>query len=179
MRGKLMTKLLVPVVAGLLLAGPGTAAAAESCAKQGSSATQSPEVSFSLTQLPEDPSRYSLVISDTEERSISGSFSLGQLQILRVIMVEGAKFALSEEAVNPKEPVTTRFKDKKERAFIVDVQKVGNQSLLFLTLTTELGRLTMDAGKVIRSTQRRDGFFFDLLSRLESMLPKVPAQPGK
>jgi hypothetical protein len=178
MRERLVTTLLISVVAGLLLAGPETAEAAGRSAKQGSNTTQSPEFSFSLNRLPENPRLYSLVISDTEERSISGAFSVDQLQILRAIMVEGEKFALSEEAVNPKEPITTRFMDKQERAFIVDVQKVGDRSLLFLTLNTELGRMTMDAGKVVRSTRRRDGFFFDLLSRLESILPK-PSQPGK
>lgn len=104
-----MTKLLLSVVAGLVLAGPGTAEAAKNRAKHGSSATQTPEVSFSLNRLPENPRQYSLVISDTEERTISGSFSVDQLQILRVLMVEGEKFALSEDAVNPKQPITTRF----------------------------------------------------------------------
>jgi len=137
------------------------------------------EVSFSLTRLPENPKQYSLVVSGTDERVISGSFSLDQLQILKAIMVEAEKFALGTESVGQKEPITTRFMDKQEEAFIVDVEKAGNQSLLFLTLQTELGRLTVDAGRIIRTTRREEGFFFDLLSRLESILPKVPAQPSK
>jgi hypothetical protein len=110
---------------------------------------------------------------------VSGTFSVEQLQILRAIMVEAEKFAFSEEAVGTKEPITTRFMDKQEPAFIVDVQKVGNQGQLFLTLQTETGRMTWEAGRVFRSTRRQEGFFFDLLSRLESVLPKLPAQPRK
>lgn len=144
-----------------------------------SAAVQKEEANFSLTRLPEDPKRYSLVISGTNERIVSGSFTVDQLQILRAIMVEAEKFALTAEAVSPKDPITTRFTDKRERAFIVDVQKIGNQSLLFLTLRTEQGRLTVDVGRIIRSTRREEGLFFDLLSRLESVLPKAPAQAPK
>jgi hypothetical protein len=135
--------------------------------------------SFSLTQAPENPRQYSLVISDDDEHTISGMFSIEQLQILRAIMTEAEKFALNDEAVGTKDPATTRFTDKQENAFIIDVQKVGNQSDLFLTLNTDIGRMTVNAGKIIRSNRREGGFFFDLLSRLESVLPKLPAKPSK
>lgn len=134
-----------------------------------------PEVSFVLTRQPDDPKRYNLVISDSEEHVISGNFSMDQLQILRTIMVEAEKFSLTEESA-AKEPITTRFMDKQEQSFIVDVQKVGNRSLFFLTLRTEMGVRTWEAGKMIRTTRREDGFFFDLLSRLEAILPKLPAK---
>jgi hypothetical protein len=135
-------------------------------------------ITFSINRLAENPRQYNLIFSSDDERNISGEFSVDQLQVLRAIMVEAEKFAMSGEAVGDKDPITTRFMDKQEHAFIVDVQKVGNQSLLFLTLTTELGRMTMEAGKAMRATRREEGFFFDLLSRLESMLPKQPKQSG-
>src|SRR6185369_5863005 len=56
------------------------------------------DVTFSLTRLPENPKQYSLVLSDPDERSISGVFSIGQLQILQALMAEAEKFALSEES---------------------------------------------------------------------------------
>lgn len=136
------------------------------------------EVSFVLNRVLENPRQYSLVISDTDEHVISGTFSVERLQILRAIMVEAEKFALTSEAVGTKEPITTRFMDKQETAFVCDVQKTGMESSLFLTLTTEAGRMTLNAGKIIRSTRREQGIFFDLLSRLEALLPKLPA-PGK
>ena len=143
------------------------------------SANGSQAFSFSLTQTPENPRRYSLVISDDDEHTISGLFSIDQLQILRAIMTEAEKFALNEEAAGTKDPATTRFTDKQEGAFIIDVQKVGNQSVLFLTLNTDIGRMTANAGRVVRSNKREEGFFFDLLSRLQSVLPKLPAKPSK
>jgi hypothetical protein len=137
------------------------------------------EVSFVLSRLPEDPRRYSLLISDADEHNMSGTFSVDQLQILRAIMVEAEKFALTADSAGVKEPITTRFLDKNEPAFVCDVQKTGMESAFFLTLTSEIGRMTLSAGKIIRSTRREQGIFFDLLSRLEAILPKLPAQPAK
>ena len=66
------------------------------------------EISFSLIQLPENPKQYTLAISDTDERAVSGLFSVDQLQILRAIMIEAEKFAMTAEAVGAKQPITTR-----------------------------------------------------------------------
>ncbi|MEK6406209.1 MAG: hypothetical protein AABN34_04520 [Acidobacteriota bacterium] len=141
--------------------------------------TRPQEVSFNLNRVPENPRQYSLVISDSEEHNISGSFYMEQLEILRAIMVEAQKFAMTSESAGVKEAITTRFMDKEEKSFIVDVQKNGTESRLFLTLKTELGRLTLEAGRTNRGTRREEGFFFDLLGRLESILPKHPAKPDK
>lgn len=91
-------------------------------------------------------------------------------------MVEAEKFALSGEAAGTKDPVTTRFMDKQEIAFIVDVEKLGPRSNLYLTIRTEIGRITLNAGRIIRTTRREEGFFFDLLTQLESQLPKLPSK---
>lgn len=179
MREKLPARFLMSVLMGLLvaLAATGMSIAPKCHNKEEPVANQSPEARFTLTRLPENARQYSLIISEGEEGSISGTFSVEQLQILTAIMVEAEKFALSAEAIGTKDPITTRFMDKQEPAFIVDVQKAGNQSALFLTLKTELGRMTVEAGKAYRATRREEGFFFDLLSRLESALPKLPAKP--
>ena len=174
MRGRLVLELLVSslmvVLVGVIPLEAGNRD------RQNNAAIELQGVSFTLTRLPENPSLYSLVISDDDEHTISGSFSLEQLQILRAIMSDAEKLALSGDALGTKEPTTTRFMDKQEGAFIVDVEKLGIQSRLFLTLKTEIGRMTVNAGRVIRSTRHEEGFFFDLLSRLESILPKLPVQ---
>jgi hypothetical protein len=177
MRENMIANLLRSTLTGVLVAvtATGMVIAPKSRETPPNAGTQSNEVSFNLDRMPENPKQYSLVISDTDEHNISGSFSVDQLQILRAIMVEAEKFAFTEEAVGTKGSITTRFTDKQERAFIVDVEKVGNQTQLFLTITTEIGRMTMQAGKIIRGTRREEGFFFGLLSRLESLLPKLPA----
>jgi hypothetical protein len=94
-------------------------------------------------------------------------------------MVEAEKFGLTEESVNGKPDVTTRFMDKEEKSFVVDVQKVGTRSLFFFTLQTDNGLATWEAGRITRTTRREEGFFFDLLSRLESILPKPQTLPPK
>lgn len=181
MREKTVANVLRSSLTGVLVAvaATGMVLAPKSREETANAGIQPQEASFNLNRMPENPKQYSLVISDTDEHNISGSFSVDQLQILRAIMVEAEKFALTEEAVGTKGSITTRFTDKHESAFIVDVEKVGNQSQLFLTITTEIGRMTMQAGKIIRNTRREQGFFFDLLSQLESLLPKVPAVPSK
>lgn len=137
------------------------------------------EVNFVLTRQPENPRQYSLVISGSDERVISGSYTVDQLQILRSVMVEAEKFGLTEESVSGKPDITTRFMDKEEKSFVVDVQKVGTRSLFFLTLQTDNGLGTWDAGRITRTTRREEGFFFDLLSRLDSILPKLQTPPPK
>lgn len=172
MRNEVALRLAVLLLlAGFLIAATGLG--------QPVNANGSQVFSFSLTRTPENPRQYSLVISDDDEHVISGLFSIEQLQILRAMMTEAEKFALNEESVGTKESATTRFMDKQESAFVIDVEKLGNQSGLFLTLDTDLGRMTANAGKIIRSNRREEGFFFDLLSRLESVLPKLPAKPSK
>lgn len=167
-------ELLMLCLTVFVLANPSSwKAEAKNASGTGESIAQ--DYSFSLTRVPENPARYSLVISGADENTISGIFSVEQLQILRAMMNEAEKFALSNDSVGTKEPIITRFEDKQEGAFVVDVEKAGNQSRLFLTVKSEIGRMTAEAGKVVRSSRREEGFFFDLLSRLESVLPK----PGK
>ncbi len=131
-----------------------------------------PDFTFSLTPLRETPVRYSLVISDSDEHVISGFFSIFQLQVLRDILNEAQRFAYTEEAAGTKEPITTRFLDKQEQGFSVDVQKFGNQSRLYLTISAGGSSQTAEAGRVNRSVRRADGFLFDLAARVELVLPK-------
>ena len=176
MRTVLLISSLLSIMGGVAVQ---TMEASNGPEKQPAERYEPQEVSFNLSPQPENPKRYILSISDDSEHSISGSFSTDQLQILRAIMVEAEKFAMTGEAVGVKEPITTRVMDKQESSFLVDVQKDSNQSLLFLTLNTEIGRMTWGAGRIIRSTRREEGFFFALLTRLESILPKVPIKPAQ
>ncbi len=163
----------------LALSVAAAAKAGNNCSRLDGARTEPQGGTYSLTQLPENARQYSLVMSDGDEQTISGNFSVDQLQILRAIMTEAEKFALNGEAAGTKDPITTRFTDKQESAFIVDVEKLGLQSRLYITLKTEIGRITLNAGRILRSANREEGFFFDLLSRLESILPKLPVLPSK
>jgi hypothetical protein len=137
------------------------------------------EGSYRLTRTAGDRTQFSLIIYESEERTVSGVFSIDQLKILQALMAEAEKFALTGEATGTDNPTTTRFYDKQEIAFIVDVQKIGTRSQLFFTLKTDIGRLTVSAGTINRGTRREQGFFFDLLSQVESEVAKSPNPPPK
>ena len=129
---------------------------------------------MNLTRLPEDPSRISLVLSDGDEDVVSVTFTLEHLRLVRAIMREARDFALSDEGVGSREPMTTRFSNPEERSVVVDVLKFGNQSSLFITLKTDNGRMTVEAGTTTRSDKKETGPFFDALARIESAVGKPP-----
>jgi hypothetical protein len=137
------------------------------------------EGGFSFSQSPDDRTRFSLIIYDSEEHTVSGLFSLQQVKILQAIMLEAEKFALTQESAGTDKPNTIRFYDKQEEAFIIDVEKLGNRSQIFLTLETELGRLTVNAGAFNRGSKKEEGFFFILLDKVEAELAKHSRQSPK
>lgn len=139
----------------------------------------STEATFSLSQSSEDRTQFNLIISESEEQSVSGLFSIQQLKILQAIMAEAEKFSLTQEGAGTDKPNTIRFYDKQEKAFIVDVQKLGNRSQFFFTLETEIGRVTVNAGAINRSNKREEGFFFILLDKVEAEIAKVSRQTPK
>ena len=134
---------------------------------------------FSLSPSLESPTNFNLIISDGDERVISGEFSLEKVQLIREIMNEAKTFAFNEEAVGGSDPVTTRFSSDQVRGFVVDVSKFEKQSHFYVTLKTQGGLITVDAGAIRRNEKKGEGFFFDILSRVESLVPALANQSSK
>lgn len=134
---------------------------------------------FSISPSLESPANFNLIISDGEERVISGEFSVEKLQIIREILNEAKTFAFSEEAVGKGDPLTTRFSSDQVRGFVVDVSKLENQSQFYITLKTQSGLITVEAGAIRRNEKKGEGFFFDILSRVESQVPVSANQSAK
>jgi hypothetical protein len=128
---------------------------------------------FNLTRSASVADQFDLIISDGEERVVSGSFTKAQLEIFRQVMAEARKFAMTEEEVGKGSAKTTRIASNSQPSLIVDVAKLDDQSQFFITFTTEIGHITVKAGRVQRGIRREDGLFFRLLSRLESLLPQA------
>lgn len=129
---------------------------------------------YSFNRNVESAAEFNLMLSDGDETVITESFSVERLRIIRSVMAEAKKFALSEEAVGREGlPVTTRFSEKTERAFMVDISKLGKESQFFITFKSENGRLTVQAGTVNRANKIEEGFFTDLLLRVEAALPRL------
>jgi hypothetical protein len=133
---------------------------------------------MSFARLPEDPSQYNLVLSDGEETVVTGTFDMEQLQLIRAIMSEARKFALSEEGASKEEATTTRFSDPEIESLYVDVEKFGSQSSLFVTLNTDNGQMTVEGGISSIADKTEKGPFFDILTRLNAALGK-PRAPGQ
>ena len=134
---------------------------------------------FSLEQSNESPSDFALILSDGEETAVSGMFFIGQLYTFRDLLLEAKKFAFTDEAVGKDEPITTRFSNKEERAFTIDVSKRGNQSQFFVTIKTLIGQMTVDAGAVSRTDKKEEGLVFDMLKRVQVMIAKSTGQTIK
>ena len=143
-----------------------------------SSGTQT-SVHFALDQSLESPTDFNLLLSDGEEKVVSGQFFIDQLYTFRDLLMEARKFAFSEEAVGKDEPITTRFSNKEERAFTIDVSKRGIRSQFFITISTDGGHMTVDGGTVSRADKREAGLIFDILKRIQSHIAKSTGQPIK
>ncbi|MEN3332131.1 MAG: hypothetical protein V7641_1496 [Blastocatellia bacterium] len=131
---------------------------------------------FNLARSAAAADQFDLMISDGDERVISGTFSKAQMEVFRQVLIEARKFALTEEDVGKGTAKTTRIASSSQPALIVDVAKLDDQSQLFITFTSQIGRITIQAGRVQRGIRREYGLFFQLLSRLESLLPQTPAR---
>jgi hypothetical protein len=134
---------------------------------------------FSLSPSLESPTNFNVLISDGDERVISEEFSLEKLQLIREILSEAKSFAFTDEAVGKNDPITMRFSSDRVRGFVVDVSKLENQSHFYITLKTQGGLITVDAGAVRRNEKKNEGFFFDILSRVESQVPALANQSSK
>jgi len=132
---------------------------------------------FFISPIDEQPNRFSFLLSDADNRTLADSFSLSQMQIFTAVMMEAKKFADTNEGAGTKDvPSVTRFVDKKEPAFIVDVEKAGIQSRYYITLACLTGRITVNAGATKRDGKEHETLFSKLLTRLQAVQPTPPKQ---
>jgi hypothetical protein len=121
---------------------------------------------FYVGAITELPNNFSVLLTDENNRTVSGSFNARQLQAFETIMIEARNFAETEESVGVTKPITTRFYDKIEPVFIVDVAKLQEMSQFFVTLRTAMGDLTVDAGTITRGEKKEQGFYFVIYQRI-------------
>jgi hypothetical protein len=125
--------------------------------------------SFYIEPLGENHASYSLLLTDENNRTVAGTFRSAQIEIFEVLMEEARKFAETDEAAGvPGSPKTTRFMDKDEKSFIVDVEKVGMESHFYVTLQTLQGTLTVDAGVIKRGSKKNTPLFYAMITRVQA-----------
>lgn len=133
---------------------------------------QQPGRNFYIQRIESNPGFYSLMISDQEGKIVTGEYRLAQIDIFEAIMTEAAKFAISPQGVGTSKPIVTRFFDKQEPSFFVDVVKQGNESQFFITVKSISDQITVDTGKVKRSAPQSKIFFHEVLARIKEVVPK-------
>jgi len=111
-------------------------------------------------------------MSDQEGKIVTGEFRLAQINVFEAIMIEAEKFAVSPQDVGTSKPVITRFYDKQEPSFFVDVAKMGNDSQFFITVKSLTDQVTVDTGRIKRSTPKAKVFFHEVLAQIKAAKPK-------
>lgn len=111
---------------------------------------------------------FSVLLTDANNASITNILNPHQLEIFEGLLQAAKEFAQTEEAVGAVRPVTTRLMDKDEPSVIVDVAKTGTRSRVYVTLVGIKGRLTADAGEIIRGSKKEpNAVFLKMLSQLQ------------
>lgn len=137
---------------------------------------------FYIEAVPGPYVQYTILVTDQDHHTLPGNFVRQQLEIFEALLLAAKQFALTEEEAGTKaQPKVTRFMDKNEKAFIIDVQKAGPISRYFLTLQTLYGKLTIDAGAVMRVNVKGekglpDPLFDKIITRVQEVKNAPPPQ---
>jgi len=126
---------------------------------------------FYLEAIADAPNQYSLLLTDANNRSVAGTFLISQLTIFHALLVAAKEFGeTNETAGTTAKPVTTRFKDKNEPSFVVDVEKTATHSRFYISMTCLAGKITIDAGAIKRgSKDQGKPLFLSILSRINTV----------
>lgn len=130
--------------------------------------------SFYLAPIPDAQNQFSLLLTDADNRAVAGTFMLSQISIFQALVIAAKEFAETNESVGTTaKPVTTRFRDKEEPSFIIDVQKTATHSRFFVSMACVGGKITVDAGAVKRGGKDQgDALFLKILPRVEEVLAR-------
>ena len=133
---------------------------------------------FYIGRIEHDPNRFSVLLSDENSRIVNAHFTMNQLLLFEVVILEAQKFAESDEAAGTNKAIITRFYDKKAPELIIDVAKKGQESQYFITLQGFNGTLTIDGGKFKRNKKDEvpNGVFYTMIKKIEGIKSGDPFQ---
>lgn len=138
---------------------------------------------FYIEAIAGTPVQYGVLLTDSNNRSVPGTFILPQIDIFYALLGEARKFAATEEEVGTvSQPKVTRFVDKNESAFQIDIQKAGVESHFFVTIKSLFGTLTIDAGAIKRGAKKSnqdepEPLFYKIITRVEAAKATIPRAP--
>lgn len=127
---------------------------------------------FYLAPIADIPNQYSMLLTDADNRAVAGTFIFSQISIFQALVIAAKEFAETNEGVGTTaKPVTTRFADKDEPSFVIDVQKTATHSRFFISMNCVTGQIMVDAGALKRgSKEQGDILFLKILPRVEAVL---------
>lgn len=126
--------------------------------------------SFYMAAISDQPGNFTVLVTDENGRSASDQISSRELPILEAILDAAKNFASNNEGVGQNRAQTTRFSDDQLPRYIVDVDKVGNQSRFILKLNSLMGKVALDAGSIKRSSREPAAMFYDILDIVKKAL---------
>jgi hypothetical protein len=119
---------------------------------------------------------FSILLADQAGKTVSGTFSLHQIEIFEAVLEAAKTFAFTDEKVGSSSPITTRLMDQHEWSLFVDVSKVGKKSMFFISLATPQGKLTAGAGEITRDSKTEpSALFLEVIEKVHEA--KVAAKP--
>jgi hypothetical protein len=121
---------------------------------------------------------FSVLLGDGGGNTVAGTFNLQQIAVFEAVLEEAKAFALTDEKVGTATPITTRLMDQHEWSLFVDVSKIGDKSLFYISLITPQGKLTAPAGEITRSSKKEhSAMLLDILSQVRDA--KVSFSPNR
>ncbi len=123
---------------------------------------------FYISPLENEPYRFSIILSDGNGNAATTLVLIDRLNIFESLLLEAKKFAESAEGIGSPKPVVTRFYDKQEPEFVVDVAKTPLESRFYVTLQGLNGKVTVDVGQIKRSDKKETGILSDMLTKIQN-----------
>ena len=109
--------------------------------------------------------------------TVAGTFTQRQIDVFEAVLQSAKEFAQTDEAVGKSAPIITRLMDQHEWSLFVDVSKVGDRSKLYVTLITPGGKLTADAGEIVRGSKKEPAaLLLKMLSQVQEAKAAAPPQ---
>lgn len=112
-----------------------------------------PGPSFYIGPYEGSQSMFSILLADGSGNTVAGSFTIRQLEIFEAVLEAAKEFAMTDERVGSKAPITTRLMEQHEWSLFVDVSKIGDKSRFYISLLTAQGNLTAPAGEITRGSK--------------------------
>ena len=131
--------------------------------------------SFNISQAEGARGTFSILLGDGT-KTVSGIFTLQQVEVFEAVLDAAKTFALSDEKVGSGSPITTRLMDQHEWSLFVDVSKIGKQSKFYISLNTPQGRVMTPAGEITRDSKKEpSALLLDILGKVQEA--KAAAKP--